>query len=143
MRSNLGAVRVNAIAHILRLCGKKGQKINPLSLIKQFYLMPRVTIEAYLIKPIETMINYNYIGKPDASTEEKATAKKEFTTFLGPFKKEFEEKDGFVAINLAMEENNLDKYSMTLGRQYDLSHLDDFTNRLEQWLKESAEDKKS
>jgi hypothetical protein len=87
------------------------------------------------------MINYNYIGKPDASSEEKQIAKKEFTTFLGPFKKEFEEKDGFVAINLAIEENTLDKYSMTLGRQYDLSHLSDFMDRLEQWIKESGENK--
>jgi hypothetical protein len=94
-------------------------------------------------KTIQTMINYNYIGKPDATGDEKNIAKKEFITFLGPFKKEFEEKDGFVAINLAMEGNTLDKYSMTLGRQYDLSHLSDFLDRLEQWLKESAEDKKS
>jgi hypothetical protein len=85
------------------------------------------------------MINYNYIGKPDASSEEKEIAKKEFITFLGPFKKEFEEKDGFVAINLAMDGNKMDKYSMTLGRQYDMDHLNDFMNRLEEWLKESEE----
>jgi hypothetical protein len=87
------------------------------------------------------MINYNYIGNADASSEEKEIAKKEFITFLGPFKKEFEEKDGFVAINLAMEGNNIDKYSMTLGRQYDMNHLVDFMDRLEQWLKESGENK--
>jgi hypothetical protein len=83
-----------------------------------------------------TMIHYNYIGNPDASAEEKELAKKEFTAFLGPFKKEFDEKEGFVAINLAMKENNIDKYAMTLGRQYDLDHLTDFLERLENWIKE-------
>jgi len=82
------------------------------------------------------MIHYNYIGNADASPEEKELAKKEFLAFLGPFKKEFDEKEGFVAINLAMKENNIDKYSMTLGRQYDLDHLTDFIDRLEAWLKE-------
>lgn len=81
------------------------------------------------------MIHYNYIGD-EASPEEKELAKKEFISFLGPFKKEFEEKDGFVTINLAMKENNMEKYNLTLGRQYDLDHLTDFMNRLEGWIRE-------
>ena len=85
------------------------------------------------------MISYNYIGD-EVSPEEKELAKKEFITFLGPFKKEFEEKDGFVAINLSMTENNLEKYSLTLGRQYDLDHLTDFMDRLEAWLREKQSD---
>jgi len=85
------------------------------------------------------MISYNYIGD-EVSPEEKELAKKEFIAFLGPFKKEFEEKDGFVAINLSMTENNLEKYSLTLGRQYDLDHLTDFMDRLEAWLREKQSD---
>ena len=91
------------------------------------------------------MIHYNYIGNPEASAEVKESANKAFTTFLGPFKKEFEEKDGFVTINLAMEDPSMEKYNLTLGRQYDMDHLVDFMDRLEKWLneKQSEADKQT
>lgn len=78
------------------------------------------------------MIQFNFTGSPYPSFDEKENAKKLFIEKLGPFKDEFEQKDGIVTFNYSFPDTDERRISFVLGNQYSLP---DFIIRWNEYIK--------
>jgi hypothetical protein len=77
------------------------------------------------------MIQFNYSGDTYISFEEKKHAKDLFIEKLGPFKDEFESKDGTVIINFNEPIDSMRYYGFNVGQNHSLW---DFISRWNQYI---------
>lgn len=78
------------------------------------------------------MIQFNFTGNPYPSLQEQQADKAFFLDKLGPFKDEFDAKDGFVIFDYSYPDTSTSRISFVLGPGY--HDLSDFIVRWNQYI---------
>ncbi|HXC04182.1 MAG TPA: hypothetical protein VNZ86_05475, partial [Bacteroidia bacterium] len=80
-------------------------------------------------------IQFNYTGNPYPSLQEQQKDKTFFLDKLGPFKDEFDAKDGIVTFNYSYQDTDNNRIAFVLGKTTRAGELSDFIIRWNEYIR--------